>query len=404
MLRKAFLCFLAASIQITSVYVLNKVINMDILQSMEKCNGCGACYNVCPFNAIIMQKDNEGFWYPHINDAKCVECGLCKKTCPIEKKLASVVSEVYAAKYDDDNVRLDSASGGAFSLFSDLFLNDQSVVYGVAFDEHFVARHIRATSKLDRNRMRGSKYVQAESFSIFSKVKEDLENGMNVLFCGTPCQVAGLLGYLKKPYDKLLTIDIICHGVMSPKIFKEYIEYIKRKYGDITSFTFRDKSIAWRGCHISVEVQDKKISETIKLNVAKQLYYGHYATRKSCHVCHFTSVNRVSDITIGDFWGIEKNNPSFEDSRGVSLIMINTEKGRKTWDKCNKNCIYIEEDIKNCNQPQLYEPSKPNLYRNKFWKDYEKGGFTLIAKTYGGAGIIAQTKKKIKLLIRYNRI
>lgn len=374
---------------------------MEILKNIDSCSGCGACYNTCPLNAIEMQKDDEGFWYPHINNNICVECGLCKKTCPIEKKLDTVVSEVYAAKYNDDNVRLDSASGGAFSLFSDLFLNDQSVIYGVAFDENFVARHIRATCTLDRNRMRGSKYVQAESFGIFSNVKDDLENGKNVLFCGTPCQVAGLLCYLSKPYEKLLTIDIMCHGVMSPKIFEEYINYIKNKYGNITSFTFRDKKIAWRGCHISVELQDKKISETVQLNVAKQLYYGHYATRKSCHVCHFTSVNRVSDITIGDFWGIEKSHPSFEDPMGVSLIMINTEKGRRIWERCNRNCIYIKEDLKNCNQPQLYESSKPNLCRNKFWMDYKKGGFTLIAKTYGEAGFIAQTKKRIKSVLTH---
>lgn len=373
---------------------------MKILDNENLCCGCGTCYNVCPKKAIKMKENEEGFYHPEIDESVCVDCGLCQKVCPILKELPTSDNHVFAIKHNDDETRLQSASGGAFTLFSDYILQNQGVIYGVAFDESFTAKYIRSENAGGRDRMRGSKYVQAASYDIYPQVKLDVNNNKQVLFCGTPCQVAGLLSYLRKPYNNLTTIDIMCHGVMSPRIFKDYICYINRKYGVIKSFTFRDKKIAWRGCHISVIQDDKIISETIPLNVARQLYYGHYATRPSCHSCHFTSVNHVSDITIGDFWGIENSNPSFEDALGVSLIIVNSEKGREIWEECKNNCIYLVETLEHCKQPQLYRSATPNPSRKQFWIDYKKGGFERVAKTYGEAGFVAQTKKFVRPILK----
>ena len=373
---------------------------MKMLIDDKLCCGCGACKSICPQNAIEMIENEEGFLYPEINNEKCVNCGLCKKSCPVLHELPDSKKQVFAIKHKSDEVRMNSASGGAFTLISDEVLKNNGVIYGAAFDSNWVVRHSRAVDKKQRDAMRGSKYVQSESCAVFQKVKEDLETGAQVLFTGTPCQVAGLNCFLAKNYDNLLTVDIICHGVMSPKIFGEYIGYISKKYPDIEKFTFRDKKIAWRGCHVSVETKNGKISETPSENVIKQIYFGHFATRHSCHNCHFTNVNRVSDITIGDFWGIEKSNPSFEDRLGVSLVILNSEKGSKMWESCKENCDYIEETIEDCKQPQLYQSSVPNKSREEFWDEYRKHGFKRIAKTYGGAGTLTQVKKKMKRIIK----
>ena len=373
---------------------------MRILENENLCCGCGACYNSCQKDAIEMIQNEEGFYYPVINETACVNCGVCRNVCPIMKELPKSDNIIMAMKHNNNEIRSHSASGGAFTLFSDAFLRKKGIVYGVAYDDMFKAKHIRAENIDGRDRMRGSKYVQSLSYGIYPQVKKDLTDNKQVLFCGTPCQVAGLLCYLKKSYENLTTIDIICHGVMSPKVFEDYIHYVNKKYGTIKQFTFRDKKIAWRGCHISVVTQDKTITETVSLNVARQLYYGHYATRPSCHSCHFTSINRVSDITIGDFWGIENSNPSFEDALGVSLIIVNTSKGKALWNDCKNSCSYIEEKLEHCKQPQLYKSATPNPRRAQFWNDYKKFGFKRIAKTYGETGFVAQSKKHIKSILK----
>ena len=374
---------------------------INLVEQKRDCCGCTACYSICPRNAISMKADEEGFLYPEIDHNACIRCNACVNVCPLHKTIEhNTAKQIYAVKHKDDQVRLHSSSGGAFTLFSDFILKSGGVIYGAVFDEAFKVVHTRADDKQKRDKMRGSKYVQSFLSDTFKKVEYDLKQNKQVLFTGTPCQVGGLKSYLRKDYDNLFTVDIICHGVMSPLIFDETILCLKKIYGDFDSLSFRDKTIAWRGSHISINKNGKKISETRQLNSLKRLYYGHYATRPSCHDCKFTNVDRVSDITIGDFWGIENENAKFEDRLGISFVMVNSSKGERLLDNCKNDCHIITEKIENCKQPQLYTSSKPSSQREQFWADFNSKGYKYVYSKYAHATFVSSSIDKIKNIVK----
>lgn len=374
---------------------------MKLFSDKRQCYGCTACCNICPKNAITMVKDGEGFYYPKIDEKKCIECGLCRLVCPINIKIENnEIKKVFAVKHKDKNIRLNSSSGGLLTLISDYVLLKDGIIYGASFDSDFCVNHCSADDEEKRNLMRGSKYVQSYLGNIFVKIKLNLDSSKVVLFIGTPCQVAGLKGYLKKDYKNLILCDLVCHGVSSPLVFQEYISLVKKRYGDINTFMFRDKEVGWRGSNISVITKsNRKYSNTNLLNIIKQIYYGHYATRPSCHNCEFTNINRISDITIGDFWGIEDCSPSFEDKLGVSLLLLNSNKGESCWNLIKDKTEYLEETISNCKQPQLYKPTKASQDRDSFWDNYYKYGFLYISKKYTNYGRINRIKCLIKKIL-----
>lgn len=313
--------------------------------------------------------------------------------------------KVYAIKNKDTDIRKESSSGGAFSLIASCFIQNGGVVYGASFDNEFVVRHTRISRVNDLYKLRGSKYVQSKMDDIYKNVVFDLKNKKAVLFSGTPCQVQGVKKLVSQlGLDKrLYVIDIVCHGVPSPKIFKEYLAYKARiENKSIKEINFRNKQFKWKECRETICFnEDPKI---IDMSEWTRLFYGHEILRKSCYCCKFTNLNRTGDITLGDFWGIERSNPSFYDDVGVSLCLINNEKGEELFSKISTECYCVEEQIEHTEQPQLYKPVRAPELRKVFWWIYDKKGadyiFKIIANNKGIYSVIVLMISAIKKIIK----
>lgn len=373
---------------------------MNIIKNKEDCCGCTACINICPQNAINMIEDKEGFLYPHINKNLCIRCGLCKKVCIFTNKRKNKNNIItYAVKHNDINERIESQSGGMFAVLAKFFISNNNIVYGVGYKEKFQVYHKRAINTDQINEFRGSKYVQSNLGRIFLNVKNDLIDGKKVLFSGTPCQIAGLNSYLKGVNKKnLYLVDIICHGVPSPKVWRDFLNYYSNKYnGNIEKVNFRNKrKYGWQSHIETITINHKEYDSTIY----SSLFYEHNILRPSCFNCNYKNINRVGDITIGDFWGIDNIMPKFNDNKGVSLVIINTNKGKELFENIKKDIIYKKCNIYNNLQPPLKENWKYPKNREKFWKDYNKKGFKYILKKYGENNFWHKFKAEIKCLLK----
>lgn len=302
---------------------------------------------------------------------------------------------VYAAKHKDEGVQAASRSGGIFTALSDLILADNGVVYGCVLTEDFKAVHIRAEDKTGRDQMRGSKYIQSKLGDTFKNVKADLDTGRNVLFTGTSCQVAGLKGFLGKEYDNLLCIDIVCHGVPSTVIWKSYLGWQEKKAGaKVVGVDFRNKKDF--GWHDHVETLTMDNGKQVNSRVFKELFYGHNVLRPSCYECPFKSVMHPGDITIADYWGIEKAVPEFDDNKGVSLVLVNNDKGAAVLEKVKSNLAWKETKIEDSMQPPLKAPFPKPESREQFWMDFQSKDFGYIARKYGNDGLLNKAKRKIR--------
>lgn len=291
--------------------------------------------------------------------------------------------QVYAVRHKDDNVRMSSRSGGIFTALSDIVLENKGVVYGCVLNDEFQAEHFRAETRQERDRMRGSKYIQSNVGDTFGAVKKDLNNGKQVLFSGTSCQIAGLKLYLKRDYDNLLCIDIVCHGVASPLIWKKYLEWQKEKNKDyISAVDFRNKKeFGWRAHVESLAFHSGKVLHS---KIFTSMFYEHSALRPCCFRCPFKSVMHPGDITIADYWGIEKAAPEFDDDKGVSLVLVNNTKGTEWFDLCKNTVVWKETCLKDSMQPPLERPFDEPADREKFWSDYYNLSFERFLKKHGG--------------------
>lgn len=352
----------------------------------SECCGCTSCYNVCPKSAISMKEDLEGFLIPVINQDLCIECGKCRNVCGFKEKNINVLNnqKVYAIKRKDISKRMESQSGGAFSCIAEYFLRDNAIVYGVSMDKSLHAAYTRINSENELINLKGSKYVQAVVGNIYKDVEKDLKCRQLVLFSGTPCHVDGLLHYLKtKKVDTtfLYTCDIVCHGVPSPKLFKDYIEFTEKEYNsNIINFNFRDKTFGWHG-HKTSMILDTGKKNIISVNYVN-IFYSHLGLRSSCYECPYTSTNRVSDFTIADFWGIERIHTEFDDNKGCSLMILNSKKSKNIFERIKNDINYIESSIEECIQPNLKHPTDCPNERDMFWEDYHDKGFEYVVKKY----------------------
>lgn len=309
----------------------------------EECCGCKACDNVCPTSAIIMKCDSEGFWYPVIDNKKCINCSLCEKVCPVlsvEKQIS--LKKAYACYNKNNEVRLTSSSGGMFTLLSEEVLKDGGVIFGATFNEEFQVVHGYTNNKNGLDAFRGSKYVQSNINKSYTDAKIFLESGKKVLFSGTPCQIAGLKSFLNKKYDNLICVDIICHGVPSPEVWKEYKRSIIKEK-KLVNMTFRDKSEGWKNAVLKYKFKDgSEYKEAYKESKYIRGFIENIYLRPSCYKCKFKSLDRDSDITLADFWGIENFIPNMDDQNGISLILVHTEKGIDILEAI-KNDAFIKE-------------------------------------------------------------
>ena len=348
------------------------------------CSGCKACMTICPVDAIEMIKDEEGFEYPRINKEKCINCKVCNKVCPnVKKSSENNMIEAYGAKLKDLESRKTSRSGGLFIALSDYILEQNGIIYGSVLNKDFSVSHSRATTKEERDLFKGSKYIQSDMKNTIREVIEDLKSGRKVLFSGTPCQIGGLLAAVPKQIqENLFTVEIICHGVASEVIYKDFLKYIEEKTNKkIKKFIFRDKNYGW-ATHLETCIFEDDSQLTTR--IFKDLYYGLTILRPSCYKCNYANRNRVSDISIGDFWGVDKINPEFYDNNGVSLAIINTEKGKEFFEIVKKDIDIVDCSLENCIKytRTLSAPTKEAETREEFWNDYKSESFESIVRKY----------------------
>lgn len=362
----------------------------------EKCCGCTACVAICPHNAVKMVADEQGFLYPKINKSICIDCGLCKDVCGFNNQYETQTEKhAYAAKHKDISIQRKSSSGGVAYALTKKMIDNRGVVYGVIYDSKQHVIYYRASSIDSINLFHGSKYVQAEiGETTFTKIKDDLEKNIPVLFIGTSCYVNGLLSFLRKKrvnMEKLTSCDLICHGVPSPKLFEDYIGFLKKET-DFDHFEFRTKIKPWGkgsknfGCTI-YKKNKRPITDSMKARIFLSLFFSNNCLRPHCYSCEYTGVNKPADITIADYWGVDKEHPEFFDINGVSAVITHSIKGEEFFK--SSDIIFVESSIDKITRKQanMYKPSKRSDDYELFWNIYKKSGFVGVARKFGGYNI-----------------
>lgn len=307
------------------------------IKRKEDCCGCGACFDVCAKKAILWERDREGFSYPHVDANKCVNCGLCNKVCPIENsetinQTNTSVPVIIGVYHKDDDVRVSSTSGGAFWGLAESWVKSGGYVAGAVFYEHFKVQHIVTNDIEELKRIKGSKYTQSDCRNMYRDIASLLKKGERVMATGLPCQMAGLKQYLRKDYDNLLLVNVICHSVSSPMAFEKYVEFLEKKYNSkMVSYHPKNKDYGgWHKFAFKAEFENGKVYVGhLQDDYYTHIFVGksHLLTRPSCYECRFKHFPQPTDITIGDFWGIEGFDVEFDSPKGVSLVMLNSRKG-----------------------------------------------------------------------------
>lgn len=393
--------------------------NIILYKNKRDCCGCGACMNICPKNAISMIEDKYGFLYPNIEESLCVRCGECKKICAYQKEnVGKNPLKVFAGISENTNV-INSASGGIFAGLALSILNENGIVYGVSMENikgSLTPMHIGIEKKEDLYKLQGSKYVQSYTGNIYRKVLKELKDNRLVLFSGTPCQIDALKSFLKKDYNNLLTVDIICHGVPNIKFFQDYIKILEKKLnGNILNFKFRDKDLGWGlNAKIVYKSNNGNIKEKI-IPAGESSYYKLFLNsdiyRENCYYCKYANSKRMGDITIGDFWGINIEHPELikenklNEKNGVSCILINTTNGEKYINKYSNNLTLYNstfDKVRNHNK-QLNSPSQFSNNREEILDIYNNYGYDGIEawfrKKRGFKLYIIKLKNKIKIVL-----
>lgn len=351
------------------------------------CSSCAACANICTRSAIFMQLDLEGFYRPVIDADKCVQCGACEKVCPwanmVENpNITSDVPQTVAAFAKDESFRMESSSGGVFTVLAEKILNDGGVVVGAAQLSPTRFGHIVVDNKADLAKLRGSKYVQADVGGIYREVRSLLKAGKKVLFSGTPCQVAALYAVLGKAATSadLTTVDIVCHGTPSVKVFEKYIAEIEKdKSAHIFSTRFRDKRNGWRLYSMTsslntISGECFQISKTLREDKFMRMFLQNICLNTSCADCKYGKLPRIADITLGDYWNIASVHPEMDDNKGTSVVLLNSNHGKTLFDSVADKVVQCESKVEYAiaGNPCIIRSSKPHPKRAEFFANLDK--------------------------------
>lgn len=367
------------------------------IQNKVDCCGCNACGDVCGKNAITFKTDNEGFWYPEVDVEKCVDCGLCEKVCPIiniDKLKKNDFKEpiCYAAIHKNYEVRFDSTSGGLFSAFAEKFYRDKGYVGGAIITEDRRVKQFISPEKSDLPKLRSSKYTQSNFEGFFRQVRDLLCNGEKVVVCGGPCQMSALRAFLGyKDYENLLILDYVCHGINSPLIGRKSREWLEEKHQSKVVYSkAKNKELGWRNLTSKTIFENGDIEYQTKEN--NRFTHGYLITgafcRPSCYDCKFKGFPRIADVSLADFWGIENvkgADKSLDDNIGTSLVLINSEKGKRFFEEIKPKLRFVELPYQTAlegNKSLVESLPKPKIDREKFFEDVNAMPFDKLADKY----------------------
>lgn len=379
---------------------------MKIQNIADRCHGCGACRNACPAQCIAMEPDAEGFLFPCIDQTRCTRCARCEAVCPAlqPRQPPALPAAAYYGWHVNNDIRRRSSSGGAFTALCEILLARQSIIVGAVFDAARMRVCHRGSDTCDWQAMRKSKYVQSDIDEAFLQTKAHLAAGTPVLFSGTPCQIHGLRNFLGRDYEHLVTCDFICHGVPPMQLLNEHLEAAKRRYhaSAVVNVDFRPKISGWSQPYIKVDFEQNRTLETPgMLDAYFQGFSSNLTLRRSCYSCPYTSVH-ASDITLADFWGIYAYRPSLNDERGISLLLINTEKGQQLVEAMQEQMHFYPLDL--ADAAYCLKPRESAHYsieaRDAFYHYYRQYGYDSAAKKFLHRGCTAfQVKQLVKKIL-----
>lgn len=339
---------------------------MKLYEEKRSCCGCGACADACPAKAIRMVPDREGFRYPELNRPACVRCGRCEAVCPLKTEATPPRENLFFGARSE-RLRPGSSSGGMFMVLAEYVLRQGGAVFGAAFGEHMEVVHREAQKPAELEGLRRTKYVQSRLDGVYARIRSLLGEGRWVLFCGTPCQAHALKRFLGRPYPTLLLADLICYGVPSPGIWRGYVELLERRHGGrLTAFSFRDKRARDNGHTRAYTVGNQEYAADLSRDLFCRMFFANRSIRPSCHACRYCTPDRESDLTLGDFWGIETARPDWDDGMGTSLVILHTDRAREVWEQVRDDLDWFPCEREDALQPRLVGPTPASRARNAF--------------------------------------